>query len=1452
MACLMLWHGEMPSRPPQTTGDSHIPPRVISVDTLSGSMGELAGLKSRALVTILLLSTMAALVGPASSVSAQNTTSSGYINSIETWSGSHTVSGDIIISPGAKLIIEPSTEVIFSNGTSLEARGNLCVGAASCGASQDASASSRISMTWLDPSNASAKGDCDGMSYGTSTLGIEDPSCGEGIIIRSTIDLSETVLQFLDIESAWGVPFPVPTVNQFRYGALVLQGASPELVELQFTDTNTSSVLATELAQPRFVGGTYTVGNDEQSGVTGNAVQIYGGGTGSIPITFENSDFISTERGCRNQDNGRSAVWVEESFADFRNINVISGDFGLSYRSSAGKVTDSTINVNCNGVDINGMITIGSNEYPTNVSNNVITTADGTPITAYAGSLAEIHGNDLSGAASGSGIAVQSSRATIHGNDIGPIGGWNGLWLIGSFDVDAQNNTISDTAREPVIAGDYWVGDNPDVRRLYFANNQVSSLGTGTCQSNTHWDGEFTCPVVMVHRAGATLVDNVFTASGSADGIRATGALLNVQRNTWNLNSQGAVLQNFDTGAAGAQQYGTLAYFTENLWNGVTSTYNVTKSSVTVQSETIPDAPAGEVPVKLSWDDQEAWPGVVDNDNDGNPDGDWDTNIVPHQTTSCAICPDYTPLDFPLALNMDNNSTVFTFSNVANLDLSKIQIATQPTFYSVQVKRAEMVRFQAIVDGTAVPGANILVEDGVGNDLYSLETLEDGRTPWIALPSNSHLDFRGLQGGDNPDGFADDEYEDSCSDGIDNDGDLLYDTQDDSCDYSTGSREMSKYFVTGYKFGSGYYQYDFLLPESTYEGTVTLENDAPSISLDESSDTSFKRIVTITGTAWDGEWIGVYPSAEESRWAQKGYVHRVEVKDPFTGAWENAGTAIDTSGMGPGEVTGTNHPFRTWEYSLDMSEYPEDDYVFEIRSFDGLDYSEIVSKTVKLNTQPPSITVSEPADSTTHRIEDKKITFSGIATDDYGCPLSCGSDIQDIYFVIEGDGYYSDTPADAVWTGNAWTYEWSYAALPRTSDDYTFTIWASDSDFCLGIVDECNPQVLTLTIDNENRKPLLQLSEPVDGSYVTASENSLISGVAQDPDGEVNRIDIEIRDPIDGIVVDTITLTGSEIQGDYWSTSWDSRNLQHDRPYTIHARSFDGIGHSQWDQIEFIADNPPNRGNNRPIFDSEGWQQEFTLYCDAENLDLLDRCTSITIDLTNHFSDPDPDQDIIMAVIDDQHAIGIRIDSSGIATYDPDVMAFYTTDMSEWNMENVVFIAQDVFGSKVQSDPVDFIVIPTIFSVNEPETSTLGPGDTGILFHGTGIPGRSVTAYIDTNPANSTVVKEDSTWNLIIPANRIVGTVTPQFTMGIGDPIEGAQISDGSDDDGSLPWGLIGALLLVLAVLGALGARFVEFDGGDLIDDHTASQDQRFIKDAENPGWLWDVEAGEWVPEDQV
>ena len=64
---------------------------------------------------------------------------------------------------------------------------------------------------------------------------------------------------------------------------------------------------------------------------------------------------------------------------------------------------------------------------------------------------------------------------------------------------------------------------------------------------------------------------------------------------------------------------------------------------------------------------------------------------------------------------MDNNSTVFTFADLTNLDLSKVQIATQPTHYAVQVSRAELVRFQTLIGGEKVSDALVIVEDAVGN-----------------------------------------------------------------------------------------------------------------------------------------------------------------------------------------------------------------------------------------------------------------------------------------------------------------------------------------------------------------------------------------------------------------------------------------------------------------------------------------------------------------------------------------------------------------------------------------------------------------------------------------------------------------------------------------------------------------------------------------------------------------
>ncbi|MEK9739051.1 MAG: hypothetical protein VW438_04895, partial [Euryarchaeota archaeon] len=81
----------------------------------------------------------------------------------------------------------------------------------------------------------------------------------------------------MHFEGAWGVPFYVQLEYEYRYGALILDGASPTLRDMRFQDINTTSVLAANLAQPNFIGGQYVAGNDGESGVTGQAVQIYSG-----------------------------------------------------------------------------------------------------------------------------------------------------------------------------------------------------------------------------------------------------------------------------------------------------------------------------------------------------------------------------------------------------------------------------------------------------------------------------------------------------------------------------------------------------------------------------------------------------------------------------------------------------------------------------------------------------------------------------------------------------------------------------------------------------------------------------------------------------------------------------------------------------------------------------------------------------------------------------------------------------------------------------------------------------------------------------------------------------------------------------------------------------------------------------------------------------------------------
>tara|TARA_Y100000741_G_scaffold135991_1_gene102458 strand:- start:763 stop:3192 length:2430 start_codon:yes stop_codon:yes gene_type:complete len=803
---------------------------------------------------------------------------------------------------------------------------------------------------------------------------------------------------------------------------------------------------------------------------------------------------------------------------------------------------------------------------------------------------------------------------------------------------------------------------------------------------------------------------------------------------------------------------------------------------------------------------------------------------------------------------MDNNSTVFTFSNLSNLDLSKVKIDTQPTKYAVQVQRAELVRFQTLVNGQRVENANVLIEDALGNDLYSLETDSDGYTPWFSLASNFHLDFRGLAGGDNPDGFADDEFEDSCSDGEDNDGDLLLDTDDPDCDYSAGTRELSLYRYTAYKFGYGIDSGEFTLSDTTYQDTLFLHNDPPSVSVIQNDGESFRRVVNMTGSAYDGTWAGIYETDELAQWDQKGFVHAVEIKDPFTSDWAAAGYATDSSGAEPGYVSRNNHPFSSWYYEYDMSGRQEGDYTFEFRAFDGLEYSPILTRTIKVNTEAPTISVTSPSTQSTH--SDGTVTFEGTAHDPYGCPIDCGTDIDQIYFQIEGPNYNVITSTEG---GTEWSWTWDFSGLPRELATYTFTIWASDSDFCKGDIDECQAAVIDLQIDNQNSRPFVSLTSPQSGQIYAVDEKSIISGVARDNDGDITRVDVEVFDVSNGFInVFTGAVTEIESNG-YWEMEWDSRILTHNMQYLIKARSYDGYEYSDWMEVQVVADNPPDADNNRPTFDSTNWQTEITLFCEFDTTS-QNPCTKAEINLLEFFDDADGINSLILSVYDDEakssddeFGLVINIGVDGVAFYDPKAMGFYNEDMDTWSLSNVIFVATDPFGSKEISTPVSFNVVPIEFYVGPPDQNTASE-DELIIFSGSGLPGKTVRVTLGGIQVNSTVVLDNSTWELGIPGAMLSKPVIPVFSISGSESIQGEEISPPSSDGGISPVMIIAIVVVIIALLA--GTLFfsgvVTFEEDDEESDEAEGADtkgEHLVKSDDHPGWLWDAEKEEWVPD---
>jgi hypothetical protein len=115
---------------------------------------------------------------------------------------------------------------------------------------------------------------------------------------------------------------------------------------------------------------------------------------------------------------------------------------------------------------------------------------------------------------------------------IGLITGFNGFWVFGNSDVELENNTVTDIAKEPIKIGEYLYQDSgsnypsPSPNRAYIANNLVANT-SGVCNSVWMYGGDFQCPAIHIFMAFAMIIGNIVIGN-SGDGIRIKGLIVNV------------------------------------------------------------------------------------------------------------------------------------------------------------------------------------------------------------------------------------------------------------------------------------------------------------------------------------------------------------------------------------------------------------------------------------------------------------------------------------------------------------------------------------------------------------------------------------------------------------------------------------------------------------------------------------------------------------------------------------------------------------------------------------------------------------------------------------------------------------------------------------------------------------------------------------------------------------
>ena len=87
----------------------------------------------------------------------------------------------------------------------------------------------------------------------------------------------------------------------------------------------------------------------------------------------------------------------------------------------------------------------------------------------------------------------------------------------------------------------------------------------------------------------------------------------------------------------------------------------------------------------------------------------------------------------------------------------------------------------------------------------------------------------------------------------------------------------------------------------------------PTVAVTQPELTSFARIVTVSGTAWDGN-SPPYANDIIAQQEQFGIIEKVQYQPPGSDSWLEATDTSNSNGV----ITQESYPFSTWTFSHDL------------------------------------------------------------------------------------------------------------------------------------------------------------------------------------------------------------------------------------------------------------------------------------------------------------------------------------------------------------------------------------------------------------------------------------------------------------------------------------------------------------------------------------------------------